>query len=495
MSKQSREVRSQATRVRQKAEWHPIAERQGDSAGLQRTSPGSLQGEPLDAQVAMLERLNVVQRRAEVQRISRVQGNRHVQRLVDRLNQSEAADASFQERSAPLTRAPQTAVQRRRPVTHGYRVPSRPRTRKHGSQSYEYRRLKDIYGAKSLYVTGGKPAKQTRTAPYAGIEFTDPKQNWLEECYLVASLSALAKNHPKVIKDAIQPVVSGGKTRYQVTLYKKKNRSYVKQIVTVDPRPLYARVKKTKRVGRDRLKLYHCAILKGTTTIAEGNVMLGRVWTPNRHGLLNRGTGHGYDITVGNTAYSLMADGSGKTDLKSAVAGRKATWPYKHKFKHGLERVGVEAISQHPKTSVPINELWPVVLEKAIAQLLGGYQKLYSQRGPAQAGKILSMLTGKDSQTERVRGSQSAVKRKILSFHKSRRPMIALCDRKSVSLGLERRHYYAITDVTPMGTNDVADLSLRDPRGSDSKFGLNGEGDLLWTDFRKHFSAVVAGEV
>ena len=67
MAKQRRQVRSQAARERKQTDGHLIAERQGEDAGWPGSPPGSLRGRPFDAQVAMLARLNAVQRRAEVQ--------------------------------------------------------------------------------------------------------------------------------------------------------------------------------------------------------------------------------------------------------------------------------------------------------------------------------------------------------------------------------------------------------------------------------------------
>ena len=125
-----------------------------------------------------------------------------------------------------------------------------------------------------------------------------------------------------------------------------------------------------------------------------------------------------------------------------------------------------------------------------------GYQG-YENIGNQSTG--LSLLTGKDWDSDRLRGSQTALKKKIIAYHKAKRPMIALCKITNAAdkklLGLEKDHYYAILDVIKQGQDDITDLKLRDPRGADSKFGSDGIGEIEWKDFFKHFTWVASGKV
>jgi len=405
--------------------------------------------------------------------------------------------------------ASKPAVQKSKTIKAGYKKPALPtkvkkwtkdgKKDKYKTTGYEYRKHKNIVGGQALFVAGGKAAQQTKQDPNAGIDFTDPKQNMLEECYLVAAMSAIAKTHPDVIKNAIKPKVSGKKTQYDVTIHVKNQKVYDKHIVTVDPQPLYAKVKGTRGKGAKAQGLHFIQISKGSSPVAEQNLFLPTGYKPTNKGVINKGTGYWFDASVGGAMYRLAADNTNKADLQStqtAAVTAVSKWPYTYKFDgHGVMRVGVESVSKDPGTGASINELWPVVLEKAIAHQMGGYQQLYSQRTAAQAATVFSMLTGKDSETTRLKGSEAAFKKQIIKYHKAKRPMIALCEKKNAKLGLEANHYFTITDITKMGTNDIMDVSLRDPRGEASKFGLNGLGDLTWSNFYKHFTWLVAGKV
>lgn len=400
----------------------------------------------------------------------------------------------------------------------GFKTPAKPTTKKPRSKgwrtryrtsSYLYRKQKDVVGKAVLYGSAGKATTPTKANQYKGIELDDPKQNQLEECYLVAGLSALVKNQPQVIKDAIKPTGKGAALKYQVTLYEKKGKAYSPVTVTVDSSVLYAKVKGTHNVGsKKRPKkqgLYNVSVFKGGKPVAEGNNFLPSGFTVRTAGTLNHPKFAGCEMDVSGIKWLMDASGTNKAGPKSAVMKGNtpkptAKWPNTYKLvKDGLERVGVESTHKDAKTGLVTNELWPVILEKAIAQMLGGYQQLFKKRSAAKAGQVLSMLTGKDWDADRLQGSQAALKKKIIGYHKDKRPMIALCEisdaKEKALLGLEKNHYYAILDIGKMGASDILDVKLRDPRGADSAFGTKGIGTLDWSDFYKHFTWVASGQV
>ncbi len=61
-----------------------------------------------------------------------------------------------------------------------------------------------------------------------GVKGTDPRQNYIGDCYLMASMSSVAKAKPEVIQKAFKDL-GGGK--YEVTLYDRKGNP---QKVTID---------------------------------------------------------------------------------------------------------------------------------------------------------------------------------------------------------------------------------------------------------------------
>ena len=61
-----------------------------------------------------------------------------------------------------------------------------------------------------------------------GVKGTDPEQNYIGDCYLMAAMSAVAKTHPEVIEQAFKQVGDG---KYEVTLHDLHGKP---QKVTID---------------------------------------------------------------------------------------------------------------------------------------------------------------------------------------------------------------------------------------------------------------------
>ena len=64
-----------------------------------------------------------------------------------------------------------------------------------------------------------------------GITGKDPEQNYIGDCYLIASMSAIAKQSPQTIEKAFKKNSDG---TYTVTLYDKKGSHFVPHPVTID---------------------------------------------------------------------------------------------------------------------------------------------------------------------------------------------------------------------------------------------------------------------
>jgi hypothetical protein len=101
MSSQSRKVESQADNKSQHKVKPPVTSEQGGAADLAVAPFLPFQGGSLESQVAMLEELPSAQRQAVIQRISQVQGHRHVQRVVAALQGGSGGHAKTATTPAP----------------------------------------------------------------------------------------------------------------------------------------------------------------------------------------------------------------------------------------------------------------------------------------------------------------------------------------------------------------------------------------------------------
>jgi hypothetical protein len=464
--------------------------------------------------------LHRAQRQALAIQIGRVQGNRHVQRLVETLNQDQQAGLAVQ-RQTPT----QPGVPTRKPTWE--RKTGKSKKEKYTVKTYAYRELP---GQKSLYVSG--------------ISSTDPTQALLNECYLVSSLSAIAGTHPRVIRNAIKPIVQKGKpTVYEVTLYQRDRQNRWRQKkVKVDAKALYARVtgkSMVKRRGRWKTKahLYRLQISQQVTgstgktrmrAVAEGNVFVPTKYKVDNRGHMTGAPNRWREFTVDSTTYLLSRDGKGNAAVKAPPAtggyislrqpGQRQQgpkWTHKYTFeKGGLMITGVSA-----RTSTPVGgrgawELWPIIIEKALAKLLGGYKNLDKLRTAKEASVVLAMLTGRDPEVLEKTGKdwkkrrlgtlgrgqsrhtaiRPSLQQKLIAGSRARRPMIALCVKSSSTPKLEGKHYYTVVKVEPdiFDKNKVSEVTVRDPR---TESGSADVSDLTWAQFKKHFSAVILGTV
>lgn len=101
MSDQSRKVESQADNKAQHKVKPPVVSEQGGAADLAVAPLMPFRGGSLESQVAMLEELPSAQRHAMIQRISQVQGHRHVQRVVAALQGGNGGRAKKTTTPAP----------------------------------------------------------------------------------------------------------------------------------------------------------------------------------------------------------------------------------------------------------------------------------------------------------------------------------------------------------------------------------------------------------
>jgi hypothetical protein len=101
MSDQSRKVESQADNKAQHKVKPPVVSEQGGAADLAVAPLLPFRGGSLESQVAMLEEMPSAQRHAMIQRISQVQGHRHVQRVVATLQGGNGGHAEKTTTSVP----------------------------------------------------------------------------------------------------------------------------------------------------------------------------------------------------------------------------------------------------------------------------------------------------------------------------------------------------------------------------------------------------------
>jgi hypothetical protein len=380
------------------------------------------------------------------------------------------------------------------------------RTHKWGRTGESYRTTgyayQELPGKKALYVSG--------------ISYTDPTQAILDVCYLAGSLSALALTHPQVIRNAIEPPKPGQPPAYKVKLYKKAQRKWVPQTITVDAKAVYAKVSGSRKVRVPRPgrkprtvteRLYHLQITKPATRTTPAKVVGEKdVFVPHGHkvnlktgAIVGGGTNRWVTIGVGSTQYRLSVDGTKVAAVAPPPTRAIALRPTQPKWTLDYKLTPVRQVAGVSARSGGVWELWPLVIEKALAKLLGGYRKLDKVRTPKSAGVILSMLTGGQAEVaEKRRGRfPRGLDKRLIKAHQARRPMIALCRVSNATLGLVGKHYYTVVSVsTGKSLFDpskvvIEKITLRDPRSK----GTAGVVDVDWDDFKKHFSGVVLGRV
>jgi hypothetical protein len=141
------------------------------------------------------------------------------------------------------------------------------------------------------------------------------------------------------------------------------------------------------------------------------------------------------------------------------------------------------------------NELWPMIIEKAYAQLDGGYQTVGKGGAPTT---IWQALTGKSgAMTPNLTESSSKLWEKMSNALNEKRPVAASTApalKNYEGTGLAKGHVYAVLGLTEKDGQKL--VQLRNPWGN-TEPGADGKNDGMFTmpieTFKKQFAFTFFG--